>query len=217
MRTIDLSHAMVADMPVYPGSPHPQFTTLATVANDDYSESIIACSSHCGTHMDVPAHMIKGKASIDQIDTSQFIGWAQIIDIRSKRSGDLITIEDLLPYQKKIASADFLIFWSGFDKQWGKQEYFNGFPTLMADAARWLTGFSLKALAIDALSFDARGAEVFVIHMTMLGAGILLIENLCCLEQLTTDKCFFVALPLKWQDGDGSPVRACAIEGVREE
>jgi len=74
MRTIDLSHVMETGMTVFPGSPQPQFTELATVAVDGYSETFIGCSSHCGTHIDVPSHMLMGRASIDQIDVSQLTG-----------------------------------------------------------------------------------------------------------------------------------------------
>ena len=217
MRTIDLSHVMETGMTVFPGSPQPQFAELATVPVDGFSETFIGCSSHCGTHIDVPSHMLMGRASIDQIDVSQLTGWAQIIDIRAKRNGDKITVEDLRPYEKKIQAADFLVFWSGFDRHWGQDVYCDGFPTLTYEAAKWLSSFSLKALAIDALSFDEMGGKEFIIHRTMLGSETLLIENLCGIEQLASDRCFFVVLPLKWQNGDGSPVRVCAIEGIREE
>jgi len=38
------------------------------------------------------------------------------------------------------------------------------------------------------------------------------VEALAHLDQITKNKVFFIALPLKIRGGDGSPVRAVAIE-----
>jgi kynurenine formamidase len=39
---------------------------------------------------------------------------------------------------------------------------------------------------------------------------MVIVENLCCLEQLPPDGFQFCAFPLKIRDADGSPVRAAA-------
>jgi len=55
--------------------------------------------------------------------------------------------------------------------------------------------------------------EITAVHRTLLGAGIVIVEGLCNLDQLTQEQVTFIALPLKVEDGDGTPVRAIAIEG----
>jgi kynurenine formamidase len=47
--------------------------------------------------------------------------------------------------------------------------------------------------------------------MELFGAGLILIENLTGLEQLIGKPFLFSCLPLKLDQGDGSPVRAVAI------
>lgn len=58
--------------------------------------------------------------------------------------------------------------------------------------------------------------EVTRIHEILLGGGVTIIEGLTNLEQLTHDRVFFAALPLKLTGGDGCPVRAFAIDGAFE-
>ena len=47
-------------------------------------------------------------------------------------------------------------------------------------------------------------------HIKLLGAGIILVENLTNLAGLIGQTVEFFAFPLKMADGDGSPVRAVA-------
>jgi kynurenine formamidase len=46
----------------------------------------------------------------------------------------------------------------------------------------------------------------------LLGAGIIIIEGLANLEQLTARVARIIALPLKIAGGDGAPARVVAIE-----
>jgi kynurenine formamidase len=56
--------------------------------------------------------------------------------------------------------------------------------------------------------------EVTRIHRILLGGGVTIVEGLAHLEQMREIHVFFVALPLPLAGGDGSPVRAFAIEGA---
>ena len=51
----------------------------------------------------------------------------------------------------------------------------------------------------------ARGSAAF-------GGGVAIVEGLTNLDQLQQPVVEFIALPLRIADGDGSPVRAIAIE-----
>jgi len=54
--------------------------------------------------------------------------------------------------------------------------------------------------------------ELISVHQALLGAGIVVVEGLANLEALQQDEVTFIALPLKLEGGDGSPVRAIAVE-----
>ncbi len=48
-------------------------------------------------------------------------------------------------------------------------------------------------------------------HDVFFPAGITVIEYLTNLDQIKTPRCRFIALPLRLEGGDGSPVRAIAL------
>ncbi len=54
--------------------------------------------------------------------------------------------------------------------------------------------------------------ELTVVHQALLGAEIVIVEGLANLDALRQKEVTFIALPLKLEGGDGSPVRAIAIE-----
>ena len=55
---IDLTHTITPEMPVYPGTVPPVLESAGTLANRGWRETRLAISSHSGTHMDAPAHIL---------------------------------------------------------------------------------------------------------------------------------------------------------------
>ena len=55
--------------------------------------------------------------------------------------------------------------------------------------------------------------ELTEVHQTLFRGNVLIVEGLAHLDQITSSEVEFVALPMKITGGDGSPVRAVAIEG----
>ena len=73
------------------------------------------------------------------------------------------------------------------------------------------TGASL--IGIDALSVDSTVQETSHAHVALLGADILIVENLTGLHQLKPRTVYqFSFLPLLLAEVDGAPVRAVAWE-----
>ena len=66
MRFIDLSHTITSGMPCYPGTPGPQFQPLASIEEQGFAEQLFSLSSHTGTHVDLPSHMLRGGRSLDE-------------------------------------------------------------------------------------------------------------------------------------------------------
>lgn len=54
--------------------------------------------------------------------------------------------------------------------------------------------------------------ELTDVHQTLFHGNVVIVEGLANLDQLQHDQVEFIALPMKILDGDGSPVRAIAIE-----
>ncbi|MCP5107822.1 MAG: cyclase family protein [bacterium] len=210
MKVIDLTHTITPGMPVYPGSDPPVIAVPYTVANDGFEERNIALSSHTGTHIDAPSHIIQGGAALDHLPISHFTGCASRIDL-TRIKGTEITPAHLKPHENLIASSEFILLYSGWSRYWGDPRYFEGFPVLNPDAASLLAGFPLKGIGIDMLSVDENGSTSLPIHNILLGRGILLIENLTRLEQLPRTGFTFCCFPLKVEEADASPIRAAAL------
>ena len=210
MRMIDLSQPLHEGMPVYPGTPAPVFSTVTTVENHGYRVKKIAMNTHVGTHMDAPAHMLADGKTLDALPLAQFVGRAAVLDVRNC-AGGVIGLGELQAQKELLAQADFVLFWTGWSRYWGQEQYLRQYPILTAEAASYLGKCQLKGVGIDAISFDAIDSKAFEIHQQLLAQELVLIENLTRLEEVQRGANFF-ALPLPLSEADGSPVRAFASQ-----
>lgn len=211
MKVIDLSHTIAVDMPVFPGTSQPALTPALTIAEHGFAETMLSMVSHTGTHMDAPSHMIEGAPGLHSFSADKFFGLALIIDY-PPCAGPSIELKPLQQMKDKIERADFVLFNTGHSQKWGKADYFSAFPILTREAAEYLVSFPLKGLGIDAISFDEVETANSPIHHILLGTGLILIENLTNLRQVQGEYCMLAAFPLKYENADGSPVRAVALE-----
>ncbi len=117
MKLIDLTHIITEGMPVYPGTEAPILAPANTIPVDGFQEKKITMYSHTGTHMDAPAHLVPGAATLDQLPLDTFYGRACVLDFPTKN-------EPLLIHEKSIVGNDFLLLRCGWDKKWGTGEYF---------------------------------------------------------------------------------------------
>ena len=177
MRVIDLSHTIEPGMPVYPGTPRPLFQPLASIEEQGFAEQLFTISSHTGTHVDLPSHMIVSGSSLDAFSVERFAGKGCAIDLRG-RAGGVITAEELHPFEDLVKESEFLLLCTGWSEYWGSSSYYEGYPVLSSEAVSWLTHFHLKGLGVDMISVDAPDADDFPVHTQFLQNGVLIIENL---------------------------------------
>jgi len=211
MKVIDLTHSIHPSMPVFPGTEPPIFEEANTIEKDGFAEAKITFYTHTGTHMDAPAHMMKGGLTLDQYPIDYFIGDALVLDLTDITSEE-IDISHLIPFQDKISKVDFVILKTGWSKYWGEKEYFIGFPALSENAAKWLTEFKLKGIGIDAISIDSMLSTTFRVHQIFFEKNMIIIENIANLDAVECENFIFSCMPLKTQKADGSPIRGVAIE-----
>jgi kynurenine formamidase len=210
MKAIDLTQLISPDMPVYPGTEGPRITDATSIERDGFAEKLITMYSHTGTHIDAPAHMIPGAFTLDQFQVGTFLGKAIVIEVPAS-TGGVIGLDLLEAQAVRLQGCDFLLFNTGWDTRWGQDSYFRDFPVLSEEAARWLSGHDLKGLGFDCISVDAVGSTDMNIHKILLGAGLVIVENLCNLAALRDKSFTFSCLPLRIPDSDGSPVRAVGM------
>jgi kynurenine formamidase len=210
MRVIDLSRTIEPGMPCYPGTPQPVFRSLSSIDQHGFAEQQLTFSSHAGTHVDLPSHIIPGGNSLDALSLDLFTGKGFALDLRASAAG---TIHPgvLQCFEAHIQECDFLLLYSGWSQYWGGLEYYTGYPVLSPDTAQWLTGFHLKGIGVDMISVDPPDSIDFSVHSMLLRSGILIIENLADLSPLLNTSFTFCCFPLKIAQAEASPLRAVAF------
>lgn len=209
MNFIDLTHVVQPGMTVFPGTEAPVFEVGSSIEADGFEEKKITMFSHTGTHMDAPAHIIPGAMTLDQFDVEQFGGKACVVDVSDIETAK-IEVGTLEARAEAIGICDFVILRSDWDRLWESEEYFEGFPVLSPEAAQWLVEAGIKGLGIDMISVDEVDSTEFAVHNILLGADLVIIENLTNLELLPDSVFSFYCFPLRIDQADGSPVRAVA-------
>ena len=133
---IDLTHTIAPDIPVYPGTPAPAFTSLRTITKDGFRESALHITTHTGTHMDAPSHISRNGSTLDQLPVSQFCGRAVVLDVSREA---VVTAEFLRAHHDSLYCADFLLLYTGWEKRWGTEAYLeDAFPVPDEEAAQYL-------------------------------------------------------------------------------
>jgi len=208
-KIIDLTHRINEDITVYPGTPKPRLEVSNTIEKHGFAELRISMCTHTGTHMDAPSHMIEHAKSLDRFPMSKFMGKAMVIKCKDKET---IELEFLRTMQEQISQCKFLLFYTGWQEKWHDPGYFENFPVLTKETAKWLCGFNLEGLGFDSISVDKVTDLEQPNHHILLDKEILIIENLTNLDNLPQDFFQFHSIPLKIENADGSPVRAYAIK-----
>ncbi len=210
MKIVDLTHSISPNMPVYPGTEPPVFATGCSIDDTGFLERRITLSSHTGTHMDAPAHLIKGGKTLDQLSMEHFYGRALLVNL-SRNKNQIIGVEDLEFYQDNLRQIDFALIYTGWSRYWGTDKYFSDYPVLSPESTQWLSRFNLKGIGLDVISADEADSQDFPVHKSFLGNDTVIIENLKNLDVVPIDQFLFSCFPLKFEDADGSPVRAVAL------
>ena len=211
MKVLDLTHTIMPDMPVYPGTEPPIFTPANTYEKDGFKETKISMFTHTGTHMDPPAHLFPGRTTLDQFPAEQFIGRALVVDCRGLPDGGAITMEHLRKYGNLADEADFLLFCLGWDQYWGTDDYFGDYPCIDDAVLDHILAGSYKGIGFDVIGLDPIADANLTRHKKLFAhKDIVNIENLKALDKCPAGLFWFSCYPLKLAGADGSPIRAVA-------
>lgn len=190
---IDLSILLTKDTSVFPGEPNIIFKKHANIKENTYNEHQITINTHFGTHMDFPYHMIDDGKKSSNFKLENFIGKGKVININNP---DLNSIED---------EDVFLLYSEHIEK--GIDNLFNDVPVLDENLVDFLITKKPKMLLLDIPTPDK---FPYPIHKKILGNDILIVENVCNMKLLIDKKFKVYAIPLNFEEFDGSPCRVFA-------
>ncbi len=213
MKIIDLTLTISNRIPTFPGSPQPNFIPWEKIKDDGYNLELLFLSSHTGTHLDAPYHFLEKGAKIHEISLKKLVSNAVLIKSRKKRN-ETITKTDIQKFEKKhgkIESFSSVVFWTGWQRNLQKDNYFTKNPGLSVSAANYLASKKIGLVGIDSPSIDLGTDFKFPVHQIFAKKGMLIVENLANLEKIKSSKFHLVVLPLKLKGATGSPVRAIAF------
>jgi arylformamidase len=203
-RFIDITQPFSSSLPIWPGD-------TPVVINQSFGVSTVSelrLSSHVGTHVDAPAHFLRGRGTVDQMLPDVLIGpaWLTVLPDVS-----IITGADLeaagIPEDSDrllIATRNSVLWQERFVRN--RPEFDEAFVSLHPSAAEWLVRRNVRLLGVDAPSIDPYGTQGFPVHHTLLGANVAIIENLQ-LAGVAPGPYRLICLPLLYQGGAGAPAR----------
>ena len=223
-RVIDLSQTLEEHMPHFPT--HSKFfhTLWGSYWHGGRSLSYqLVMHEHNGTHVDAPAHFIsdakpQAHVTIEQVPVARLVGRGVRVSCQGMKPGEYVAKSHLEQWETRhgaLASGDIVLLDFGWSANWGlrphDQRYAENWPGVGMDAAVYLVSKQVAAIGVDTLSPDPPEAlRTQPIHPVVLEKQVLIIENLCNLDQLP-NFFLFAALPLKIRAGSGSPIRAVAL------
>lgn len=209
----DLTHPIESGMPVYPSDPEVAICAADTFEEDDCRVMELSLGSHAGTHVDAPSHTEGDGATLGDYSVSAFVRDAVVADCTDLGAREAIPAARVLE-----SDADCVLFRTGWDRHWGTERY-RDHPYLSVAAAERCVEAGY-AVGVDAFSPDPTppvdgdgdapaGRDAFAAHHALLGAGLLVFENLTNLHAVP-ERFELRALPISL-DGDGAPVRAVGV------
>lgn len=205
---IDLTHTITPEIPLYAGAPGPRLFKAAKLSVNGYRETQMNLLSHTGTHMDAPAHMLQSGSTLDELPVSQFCGRAVVLDVSDR---DTITADYLKEQNGLLRSVDFVLFYTGWEKRWPDAAFRqDGYACPDGEAAKYLVSCGLKGVGTDAVSIDPVSSSDFPAHKTLMEGGLVIMECMCLKKVAGRSDLQLFALPMKYENADGAPIRAVA-------
>jgi len=199
-------------MPVWPGDPGVEFTRTASIPEGGYNVTRVSMGAHTGTHIDSPRHVMHDDRGVDSYALDALVGWAEVLDLGELAPGSEITSADLDVFAGRVTDGARLLLKTGWGKRWSAPEFFTEFPGISEGAAAWLTARKLKLLGIEQPSVHV--TLHIQVHKALLVTGMALIETMANMHEITADRVYIAALPVKLAGLDGAPTRVVAIEGM---
>ncbi len=195
---------------MWPGDPAVFLEPVASLAaGDPFAVSRLSLSTHTGTHVDPPAHFISGGATVDQLPLDALLGEAVVADLTG-RPGPIgpPELESLrLPpgTERLLLKTDNST--RGLALARDRPDRWVG---LSPAGAAWLVEHGARLVGADFGSIEEPGASGFPAHLTLLGAGVVLVVGLD-LSAVDPGPYTLACLPLRISGGDGAPARAVLI------
>jgi arylformamidase len=159
-------------------------------------------SAHTGTHADGPFHVSETGPRIGFAPIDAYVGPAVVADARGREMLDEALVAGVL---SRHPAPERVLFRTG---AWTDPDVFpTAFPAFTPGAARLLADAGVRLVGTDAPSMDPFTSKDLPAHHVFGGAEVAILENLA-LDHVPDGEYELMALPLRLEEADASPVRA---------
>ncbi len=166
----------------------------------------IMTSTHIGTHIDAPFHFDEQGKKVHELPLENYIVDAIVIDVSEQ---DVISRESL--QEVRTGKAKAVLFRTS---AWNKRAVFpDRIPVFEVGVVGWMVENGIVLFGVDLPSVDAITSKNLPMHHALGTAGRYILEGLV-LDEIKEGTYQLIALPLKIEGADGSPVRAVLVEQV---
>lgn len=170
----------------------------------------IDISLHSGSHADAPRHYTPDGTPVDQLPLKPFMGPACVVDVGevdSIRPGHVqagFVEAGLDPVAPRV------LFKTEYSRV-PATDWTGAFASVAPETIRWLAARDVVLVGTDTPSFDPPDSQALPAHHALNEWAIMNLEHLD-LSDVAPGRYQLVALPLRLEGMDASPVRAVLIQ-----
>ena len=199
---IDITQGLSPGMAGFPGdAAYEEGWTFRLGPDCPVNVSRVAFSVHCGTHADAPLHYDADGAAAGALALEPYIGPCRVIEARGK--GPVCTPDEIANALNGAPPRILLRLMDRLDpKVWP-----TGFRALAPETVELLVAKGVVLVGIDTPSVDPETSRTLSAHHVCRRADMRILENLALADVAPGDY-ELIALPLKFENLDASPVRA---------
>jgi arylformamidase len=204
-RLIDISPLISPRTAVWPGDrKFGREVNLAFENGDNIDLSGINTTVHVGAHADAPSHYAPDGAPIDEVPLHPYYGPCRVMEV-SVEPGSRILPEDL----PRTIDAPRLLLKTG---TFPDSDTFNtDFASLSPELVDYLAERGVKLVGIDTPSVDPFDDRELLSHQALYRHAMANLEGLV-LAEVKPGPYTLIALPLRIEGADASPVRAALAD-----
>jgi len=199
----DISPSLNPRVAVFPGDQVFQREVSLSFNKGDHLElSSVTTTLHVGAHADAPSHYSKKGQTIDRRDPRIYIGPAQVIEAKASDPSGRISVRDFDLEQVIQPRVLFKTMSFPDPNQW-----INDFNSFEPELLKALAKRGVKLIGIDTPSVDPWDSKALESHQILFENDLAVLEGLV-LSEVPAGSYHLIAVPLKIEGADASPVRA---------